>query len=458
MNYSAILTDFYQLSMAYGYWQLGMHNDPAVFHLFFRRNPLRGDYVIAAGLQTVIDFLKDFHFTESDIDYLAAQKNLDFSPAFLTYLKNLRFTGDIDAVPEGTVVFANEPLLRIRAPLLLCQLLETPLINAINFSSVVATMASRMRHIVGESDALFEFGLRRAQGPDGGLTASRAAFLGGFDATSNVLAGKQFHIPVVGTMAHSWVMAFDDEISAFSAYANAMPENVVLLVDTYDTLKGVDNAIVVGKMLSERGVALKGIRLDSGDLSKLAFAVREKLNHAGFFDTKIMVSGDLNEARMANLKNAKAPIDGWGIGTHLSTSSEQPSFDMVYKLGAIQKNGVWQCKLKCSDNRRKTSDPGILQVARYYDETKWCRDSIYHELTGMADHFTEKYIDLLIPIFRNGAEVAKSISLSDVRKYCLSQLKQFHASKGLGYNVARDKNLLSLKQSLLELVCAKNSR
>ncbi|OGT42091.1 MAG: nicotinate phosphoribosyltransferase [Gammaproteobacteria bacterium RIFCSPHIGHO2_12_FULL_40_19] len=454
MRHSALLTDFYQFTMAYSYWQCGMHNQEAVFHLFFRRNPKHGDCVIASGLETTVAFLNQFHFSDDDIVYLASLKNPVFSADFLAYLKTLRFTGDIDAMPEGSVVFSNEPLLRIKAPLLLCQLLETPLINAINFSSAVTSIAARMRTAAG-NDTLFEFGLRRAQGPNGGLTASRAAFLAGFDATSNVLAAQYFDIPVVGTMAHSWVMAFDDELFAFEEYARLNPDNVILLVDTYDTKTGVDHAITVGKKLKAQGRSLKGIRLDSGDLATLSGMVREKLNQAGFSDTRIMVSGDLTEERIMQLKSAGAPIDGWGIGTHLSTAFLQPALDMVYKLGAIQKNAQWHYKLKRSDNRVKTSDPGILQVKRFYDEKhekKWLRDLIYHVDFGVSStaiNTTEKSHDLLLPVFRNGVLVNAQPTLREARTYCLEQVKQFNASKGEGYLVERESRLMALKQELM---------
>lgn len=444
---SPLLTDLYQLSMASGYWQLGMHNQRAVFHLFFRRNPLQGDYVIAAGLHSVIDFLQSFHFSDEDIRYLASLNNPQFSPEFLAYLQSLHFEGDIDAVPEGSVVFAHEPLLRIRAPLLLCQLLETPLINFINFSSAVATMASRIRTIAG-NDFLMEFGLRRAQGPDGGLTASRSAYLGGFDATSNVLAGKQFHIPVIGTMSHGWVMAFDDELTAFRQYAGLMPENSILLVDTYDTKSGIDHAIIIGNELTARGQRLRGVRLDSGDLGALSVMAREKLNQAGFSDAKIYVSGDLTEERLIQLKSINAPIDGWGVGTHLSTSYYQPALDMVYKLGAIQQNAQWHYKIKISNNALKTSDPGILQVKRFYDKNNtWLRDVIYHETLGIS--LSERGCDLLKPIFSDGALVYTQPSLSDTRDFCIQQVITFHQSKHVDYLVQKDEKLLRLKQQLM---------
>lgn len=452
MRHSALLTDFYQLTMAYGYWQCGMHNQDAVFHLFFRRNPRHSDCVVASGLASVVEFLNQFHFSDDDIAYLASLKKPVFSADFLSYLKTLRFTGDIDAVPEGTVVFPNEPLLRIKAPLLLCQLLETPLINAINFSSSVTSIAARIKTVSG-NDALFEFGLRRAQGPNGGLIASRAAFLGGFDATSNVLAGQCFDISVVGTMAHSWVMAFENELTAFEAYARLNPDNVVLLVDTYDTMSGVDHAIVVGKKLKAQGRVLKSIRLDSGDLATLSHMAREKLNQAGLTDTQIMVSGDLTIDRISHLKSLNSPIDGWGVGTYLSTACEQPALDMVYKLSAIQKNSQWCYKFKRSDNCVKTSDPGILQVKRFYDEKKWLRDLIYHEDFGVSSVETnaaEKSHDLLLPIFRNGVFVNAQSTLQEARNYCLEQVKQFNASKGAGYLVEKEPRLMALKQWVME--------
>lgn len=453
---SALLTDFYQFSMAYGYWQLGMHEQEAVFHVFFRRQSSFSQYTIAAGLNSVISFLKDFHFSETEIDYLRTLKNNAnksyFSEAFLSYLAQLRFTGDIDAMPEGTVAFPNEPLLRIKAPLLLCQLLETPLLNFINFPSVVATMAAQMRSIVGD-DQLFEFGLRRAQGPDGGLTASRSAYIAGFDATSNVLAGKQFDIPIVGTMAHSWVMAFENELVAFEAYARSMPDDVILLVDTYNTKMGVDHAIMVGKTLRKHGGTLHGIRLDSGDLASLSAMTRDKLDQAGFSDTKIVVSGDLNIHTLRVLKEKKASIDGWGVGTHLSTAYEQPALDMVYKLGAIQRNRDWAYKLKCTDTQLKTSDPGILQVRRYTQISAWLGDVIYHVDFGIKTIPNETVADghdLLAPIFRQGKLVYQQPKISDIRDYCMGQVKQFQSLPDTDYSVQRDKQLLALKEQIME--------
>jgi len=455
LKLSPMLTDFYQFSMAYGYWQLGMHQHPAVFHLSFRRNPIESSYVILSGLEMMIDFLRDFRFSDDDIEYLRTVKTTEnkpyFSEDFLIYLKTLRFTGDIDTVSEGTILFAHEPVLRITASLLQCQLLETVLINIFNFSSLVTTLASQFRTVV-DHDILFEFGLRRAQGPNGGVTASRAAYIGGFDATSNVLAGQRFHIPVVGTMSHSWVMAFDDEYLAFQAYANVMSNNVILLVDTYETQSGLDHAIQVGNALKKQGHLLKGIRLDSGELAILSQLARQKLDAAGFSETKIYASGDLTLKKVKELKALRAPIDGWGVGTYLSTSADQPSMDMVYKLGAIKKDQDWHYHCKRSDNPKKSSDPGILQTRRFYHDERWLEDMIYHVDFGFTHHLltANREQDLLLPIFRSGNLVYASPNLSSTRNYVASQVKQFHLSEHAVYPVKKDEKLLALKKELLE--------
>ena len=294
----ALLTDLYQLTMAYGYWKTGRAEQPAVFHLFFRNNPFQGGYVVAAGLETVVEFLRRFQFSSDDLEYLATISGGDGRPIFdagyLSYLQELTLSLDIDAIPEGTIVFPNEPLLRVRGPILQCQLLESILLNIVNFQSLIATKASRVVR-AAQGDDVLEFGLRRAQGMDGAMAASRAAYVGGCAATSNVLAGRQFGIPVRGTHAHSWVMSFESERDAFRAYAESMPNNCVFLVDTYDTLEGVRHAIEIGEDLKKRGHRLAGIRLDSGDLAALSIAARQMLDDAGFVDAKIVASNDLDE-------------------------------------------------------------------------------------------------------------------------------------------------------------------
>ena len=332
----SLLTDLYQLTMAYGYFREDIAQRDSVFHLFFRKSPFQGGYTIAAGLETAIEWIDRFSFDESDLEYLGTLTGRDgkplFDPSFADYLRDLTLTVDIDAIPEGTVVFPHQPLLRVRGPLLQCQLLETCLLNIINFQSLIATKSSRICRVAGDEPVL-EFGLRRAQGIDGSLSASRAAFIGGCSATSNVLAGKIYGIPVRGTHAHSWVMSFDDELTAFEKYADALPNNCVFLVDTYDTLQGVRNAVKVGQALRERGHEMVGVRLDSGDLAKLSIGAREILDQGGFPKASIVASNDLDEHLMASLKSQGARISVWGVGTKLVTAYDQPALGGVYKLG-----------------------------------------------------------------------------------------------------------------------------
>src|SRR5687768_12178981 len=377
---SPLCTDLYQLTMASGYFRSGRARDEAVFHLFFRTHPFGGSYAIAAGLEAVVELVEGFRFGADDIDYLASLAAQDGGPEFgadfLDYLRLLRLRVDIDAVPEGNLVFAHEPIVRVRGRLLEAQLLETALLNLINFQTLIATKATRVCQAAAGQPVL-EFGLRRAQGVDGGLSASRASYIGGCAATSNVLAGKLYDIPVKGTHAHSWVMSFDSESEAFEGYAKVLPNNCVFLVDTYDTLEGVRRAIIVGKRLRDRGHKLVGIRLDSGDLAYLSIEARKLLDEAGFTDAAIVASNDLDERIIENLKLQGAQIAVWGVGTKLATAYDQPSLGGVYKLGAIQDaNGQWQPKLKLSDQVVKTSIPGILQVRRFATSAGFTADMI----------------------------------------------------------------------------------
>lgn len=453
---SALLTDFYQLTMAYGYWQLGMAEQQAVFHLNFRRNPFAGKYIVSCGLAEVIDYLQHWQFKQDEIDYLASLRDMQNNPLFCTeflkYLLNLRFTGDIDAIPEGQLLFGSEPILRVCGPILQCQLLETALINLTGFASLIATKASRVCK-AAEYAPVMEFGLRRSQGPNGGMTASRSAFIGGCYAVSNVLAAKTYGIPAVGTMAHSWIMAFADEISAFKEFAKIAPHNLVLLVDTYDTIQGVKNAIKVGQTLRAHGHELQAIRLDSGNLNELSCQARELLNSAGFPQTKIIVSGDLDEQVIAHLKQQGAPIDAWGVGTRLTTAWDQPALDAAYKLSAIRdKNGVWQYKVKRSNQISKATTPGILQVRRFYKNKQWLGDLIFDVEMGVenkpfaeADHEA----DLLIPIFSQGNLIYRSPPLQNIQSFCRQQLHDFHAIADLEYPVELESRLLQVKQDLL---------
>lgn len=465
----ALLTDFYQLSMAYGYWKQQMQHKEAVFHLFYRRQPFRGGFTITAGLEAVIQYVTNLRFDASDIDYLASLKAPDgkpfFSPDFLHYLADLRFTVDIDAMPEGTVAFPHEPLLRVKGPLIQAQLLETPLLNLINFPTLIATKAARMC-LAAEGDDVIEFGLRRSQGIDGGITASRSAYIGGCDATSNVLAGKLFGIPVKGTQAHSWIMVFDDEASAFQAYAEALPNNSVFLVDTYDTLHGVKRAIEVGIWLKRQGHHLQGIRLDSGDLAYLSIKARQWLDAAGFQDTAIVASSELDETLIGDLKRQGAKVNVWGVGTHLVTGRESPALDGVYKLSAIRDPGEpWQYRLKLSEQMAKVSNPGILQVRRFSSDGENVADMIYDVEMGAPDEgmiidpldaTRQKRIsanlscmDLLVPIFREGKLVYQSPPLDAIRASVVENLAQFYG--GVKRFINPHVYIVGMEQSLYDL-------
>jgi len=472
----ALLTDLYQLTMAYGYWKNNKINQEAVFTLFFRKPPFKSGYTVAAGLGTALEYIQDLHFTESDLNYLATLTGNDdkplFEQAFLEYLSNLRFDCDIDAVPEGTIVFPHEPLLRVQGSLLQCQLLETALLNIINFQSLIATKSARICHAT-QGDPVLEFGLRRAQGIDGSLSASRAAYIGGCAATSNVLAGKLFDIPVKGTHAHSWIMSFASEDEAFQAYAEVMPNNCIFLVDTFDTLNGVKKAIEKGHWLRERGHELVGIRLDSGDFTSLSQRARKMLDQAGFKQASIVASNDLDEHLITELKTAGAKINIWGVGTKLITSYEQPALGGVYKLSAIREPGEeWQYCLKLSEETIKTSNPGLLQIRRFSDNNgEFSGDMIYNELmlpvgsakmvniTAAEEHSTlsadKPHQDLLIPILRKGQLVADLPSLSQIRQRVQTQLAHCPAAiKSLKpldiYPVSLEMNLFQLKQSLIK--------
>ena len=469
----ALFTDLYEITMAYGYWQQQKAEQQAVFHLFFRTNPFRGGYTVAAGLDDALQFVTRFRFTAEDIHYLADLRGNDgqplFDAGFLDYLVAMELSVDLDAVPEGTVVFPHEPLVRVTGPILQCQLLESALLNFVNFQSLIATKAARLCNATG-GEPVMEFGLRRAQGIDGALAASRAAYIGGCAGTSNVLAGKLFGIPVLGTHAHSWVMSFADEMAAFEGYAEAMPNNCVFLVDTYDTLDGVRNAIAVGHQLRERGHEMMGIRLDSGDLAYLSIEARTLLDEAGFENAVIVASNDLDEHLIASLKRQGAQIAVWGVGTKLATAFDQPALGGVYKLGALKTDdGKWQPKIKLSEQLIKTSTPGILQVRRYHDGRVAIADMIFNELEDLPaeptvvdpldathqrrTHDASGHEDLLVPVVRNGSIVYDVPPLDDTRDRTLRQLTMFHAGvlrhdNPHKYPVGLEKHLYELKSEL----------
>jgi len=442
----ALLTDLYQLTMAQGYFAAGRAEHQAVFHLFFRKVPFHGGYAVACGLADVVDYLDGLRFEDSDLTYLASLRGDDdrplFSDAFLRCLGDMVVRLDVDAIPEGTLVFAHEPLVRVKGPLLQAQLVETALLNAINFPTLVATKAARVCEAAGD-DPVLEFGLRRAQGPDGAATASRAAYVGGCAATSNVLAGYRFGIPVRGTHAHSWVMSFDSELEAFRAYAEAMPNNAVFLVDTYDTLNGVRHAIEIGLELRSRGARLGGIRLDSGDLAWLSIEARKMLDQAGFTDAAIVASNDLDEHLVESLKRQGARITVWGVGTKLVTAYDQPALGGVYKLAAIRDPAgalPWAYRVKLSEQAAKISIPGIQQIRRYHDSASgaFVADVIYDEeappsgsvqLVDPNDPLRRKDVDpglpceeLLVPVFRQGRRVYEVPSASQARDRTRAQL------------------------------------
>ncbi|WP_425615942.1 nicotinate phosphoribosyltransferase [Anatilimnocola sp. NA78] len=442
----ALLTDLYQLTMSYGYWKLRRHEQRAVFHLFFRSLPFDGGYAIAAGLQPALDFIQNLRFEASDLEYLATLRGNDdaplFEPAFLAYLGQLRFSCDIDALPEGTLAFGHEPLLRVSGPILQCQLLETALLTIVNFQTLIATKAARVVQAAGDLPVI-EFGLRRAQGIDGGLSASRAAYIGGCTGTSNVLAGKMFGIPVRGTHAHSWVMSFDSELESFEQYAAALPNNCVFLVDTYNTLEGVKKAIHVGLKLRERGHELVGIRLDSGDLAYLSIEARKLLDAAGFPQAAILASNDLDEHIIESLRQQGAQISVWGVGTKMITAYDQPALGGVYKLGALQcEDGTWLPKLKVSEQMAKASIPGILQVRRFQTAGHFAGDMLFNELAAEApgrtivdltDPHRHKHLpadcsteDLLVPVLRGGQPVGQPDSLTTIRERAKQQIAKLH--------------------------------
>ncbi len=413
-----LLTDLYQLTMAAGYWALGLHDRQAVFHLYARKAPFGGSWAVAGGLEPALGMLEGWGFDTDDVDYLAELTGNDgeplFASGFLRYLSDLRFSCDVDAVPEGSLVAPPAPLLRVRGPLLQAQILETPLLTVLNFQTLIATKAARVVLAAGD-DHVLEFGLRRAQGIDGGLSASRAAYLGGATATSNVLAGRLFGIPVKGTHAHSWIMVFEDEPEAFASYASAMPNNCVFLVDTYSTVEGVHRAVAAGKALRAQGHEMVGIRLDSGDLCALSKEARRILDAGGFPDAAVVASNDLDEHRIVALKAAGAPIGVWGVGTRLVTAHDQPSLGGVYKLGAIQDEaGTWQPRVKLSENIAKVSIPGCLQVRRRVDPDTglFLGDTIWDEHSHPLAPATGEDHDLLVPCFRSGRRVLDAVPLA----------------------------------------------
>ncbi len=440
LNSAALLTDLYQLTMALGYWRAGIADREACFHLHFRKCPFGGEFAVAAGLESALDFLEDVRFTAEENDYLATLKDARgerlFPDEFLAFLSESPLSLDVDAIAEGTAVFPHEPLLRVTGKLWQAQLVETALLNIINFQTLVATKAARVKRAAGEGKVI-EFGLRRAQGVDGGLAASRAAYLGGCAGTSNVLAGKRYGIPVMGTHAHSWVMAFGDEREAFDAYADAMPGNCTFLVDTYDTERGVGIAIDVARKLAAQGAKLNGVRLDSGDLAALSKNAREQLDAAGMHETKVVASNDLDEYRITALREQGAAIDVWGVGTRLATCFDQPALGGVYKLASLENaEGVREPRIKLSEQAIKVSLPGRLTALRLFDRSTPVGDLLVDIDHGQSDapfatlatgdaapsvRFDHS-VDLCESVMRGGQRVAPSPPLAEARARAMSEL------------------------------------
>jgi len=439
----ALLTDLYQLSMAKGYWKSGTYSTESIFHLYFRNIPYQSNYAISAGLELVLNYLENLTFDPSEIQYLGNLRGNDgksiFDESILNYFQRFKFDCTVFAIPEGTAVQANSPVLRIEGPLIQAQLIESTLLNIINYSTNIATKAALIKS-VAKNDACFEFGLRRAHGPDGALSASRAAYIGGFDGTSNVEAGFIYGIPVRGTHAHSWVMSFDHEIDAFRSFTDTMPNNCTLLIDTYDTKIGIQNAIRVGQELKGKGIVLQGVRLDSGDLLSLSKYVRKALDDAGLQDTKILATNDLDENLIEDLKKKGAKIDLWGIGTKLVSSYE--SLSGVYKLSALKKGDQWINKLKKSDDHNKISWPGKLQLNRQIKDNL-IFDTLYSELD--SENY-DKENDLLVKVMEKGKRVYKGSTLKEIRDQVLSFIHQIPMKNEHSWSV--DNRLSELRNEL----------
>ncbi len=439
-----LLTDLYQLTMMQGYFQHKDQNETVIFDAFYRNNPMDSGYAIMAGLQQVIEYIKELRFEQEDIDYLASLGI--FSKDFLDYLKDFQFTGDIYAIPEGTVMFPREPMIKVIAPIMEAQLIETAILNIVNHQSLIATKASRVC-FAAKGDGIMEFGLRRSQGPDAGTYGARAAMIGGCVGTSNVLAGQLFDVPVSGTHAHSWIMSFPDEYTAFKAYADIYPDACILLVDTYDTLdSGVPNAIRVFTEMREAGITSKkyGIRLDSGDLAYLSKKARKMLDEAGFPDAIISASNDLDENLIDSLKTQGAAITSWGVGTHLITSKDCPSFGGVYKLAAIKgADGKFIPKIKLSENTEKVTNPGNKMIYRIYEKETGKIKADLICLVGETFDENEPLLlfdplepwkktklaagtytlrELMVPVFSGGKCIYESPKVMEIRDYCQKEL------------------------------------
>ncbi len=471
-NYS-LLTDFYQINMMYSHYQKGTINKRVVFDLYYRKNPCNNGYCITAGLEQAIEYLSSLSFSDDDLAYLNQVESYD--SGFIEELRKLRFTGDVWAIPEGSIVFPNEPLMRVQARVFEAHLIETALLNIINHQTLLATKAARVTQAAGE-DPVLEFGLRRAQGPDAGIYGARASYIGGVSSTSNVLAGKLFSIPVAGTHAHAYVQSYPTELDAFRTFVESFPDNAILLVDTYDTLSsGLPNAIQTFKELHKKlGREPKnyGIRLDSGDLAYLSKEARIRLDEAGFTTAKIVASGDLDEFLIRDLKMQGAKINVWGVGTNLITSKDCPALGGVYKLCAEEEDGQFEPRIKVSENPEKITNPGIKKVLRFHskktgraladvimlneEEAPTGRFEIFHPIFTMKRKTLQNYYteEVLVPIFKEGKRIYKMPTLLEIRNRAIQQAQQFPSevlrlTNPHEYHVDLSKALWELKNSLI---------
>jgi nicotinate phosphoribosyltransferase len=468
----SMLTDFYEITMSNGYFKTGMKDTIAVFDMFFRTVPQRGGFAIMAGVEQLVDYLENLRFSEEDLDYLNGFGL--FEEDFIDYLRHFEFACDVWAVPEGTPIFPGEPIVKVKGPIIQAQMIETMILLTINHQSLIATKSSRIVR-AAQGRPIMEFGARRAQGVDGSMLGARAAYIAGVAGTSCTFAGKAFNIPALGTMAHSWVQAFDTEYEAFKAYAMAYPDECQFLVDTYNTLKsGVPNAIrVANEILEPMGRRLKSIRIDSGDLAYLSINARKMLDAAGMFDCSITVSSAIDEYLIRDLLHQGAKIDSFGVGERLITSRDDPVFNGVYKLSLIEENGIAEPRMKLSDNPEKVTNPGEKQVYRLYNkETGFVEADLIvlvHEtideskpLTIFDPEHTWKRKTLydfraellLQPIFVKGKSCYQARDIEEIREYCRAQLdtlwdsiKRFENPQE--YYVDLSQELWALKESFL---------
>ena len=468
-----LLTDLYELTMMNGYYLQGKKDEIAVFDVFFRQNELI-TYSLAAGLEQAVDYVLNLKFDEDDINYLRGLNIFD--EGFLSLLKDFKFTGDIYSVPEGTMVFPGEPIFTVKAPIMQAQLIETAVLNIINHQTLIASKAAKVVYAAA-GDNVMEFGLRRAQGPDAGIYGARAAMIGGCNSTSDVIAGKEFDIPVSGTHAHSWVMNFPSEYEAFKAYAEVYPNGVLLLVDTYDTLKsGIPNAIKVFDEVVKKGGKPVGIRIDSGDLAYLTKQARKMLDKAGYPDAIICASGDLDERSITSLKLQGAKINSWGVGTKLITSADMPALGGVYKLAGIEENGAIIPKIKVSNNSAKITNPGFKTIYRIYDKATGKAEADLIALRGeefdfdkpitvvhpverwKATTFTDYFVkELPVTVVKDGKLVYGMPRLKEISAYAKGEMDSFwdeykRLDQPHVYKVDLSDGLYDLKNRMLEKI------